>query len=216
MMKQDTRTEQEKAEGMDRIARTIFAPIYPVLAGMFLERFGRRDGVCVDLGSGPGHLAIAVAAASDMTVWSLDLSAAAQAIAERNIRTAGLEGRVRTILGDVARLPLPDASADLVVSRGSVFFWDDLPAALNEAARILKAGGMAIIGGGFGNAELNERIVREMIRRNPDWEGFNRKNISSETMHRFLKAVSVVEGVDGDVVRDGSGLWIVMRKKCSA
>lgn len=215
-MKQDTRTEQEKAEGMDRIARTIFAPIYPVLAGMFLEQFGRRDGVCVDLGSGPGHLAIAVAAASDMTVWSLDLSAAAQAIAERNIRTAGLEGRVRTILGDVARLPLPDASADLVVSRGSVFFWDDLPAALNEAARILKAGGMAIIGGGFGNAELNERIVREMIRRNPDWEEFNRKNISSETMQRFLKAVSVVEGVDGDVVRDDSGLWIVMRKEGSA
>ncbi|NVO67241.1 class I SAM-dependent methyltransferase [Methanofollis tationis] len=215
-MSQDTRTEQEKAEGMNRIAETIFAPVYPVLAGMFLERFGRLDGVCVDLGSGPGHLAIAVAKASDMMVWSLDFSAAAQAIAETNIRNAGLEGRVRTIRGDVTRLPLPDASADLVVSRGSVFFWDDLPAALHEAARILRAGGMAIIGGGFGNAELNERIVREMIRRNPDWEGFNRKNISSETMQRFLKAVSVVEGVDGDVVCDDSGLWIVMRKGCSA
>ncbi|TAJ45356.1 class I SAM-dependent methyltransferase [Methanofollis fontis] len=215
-MKQDTRSEQEKAEGMDRIARTIFAPIYPVLAEYFFEHFGRRDGVCIDLGSGPGHLAIAVATASEMEVWSLDISASAQAIAENNIQEAGLEGRVRTVPGNVAALPFPDASADLVVSRGSVFFWEDLPAALREAARVLKNGGMAIIGGGFGNAELNGRIVPEMIRRNPDWGEFNRKNISSETMERFREALSGVEGVEGDVVRDESGLWIVMRKGASA
>lgn len=197
---------------MDRIARTIFAPIYPVLAAYFLDRFGRRDGVCIDLGSGPGHLAIAVAEASEMQVYALDHSEEAQAIARKNIAEAGLAERIVLLSHDVGTIPLPDGSVDLVVSRGSIYFWDDLHTAFSEAARILRPGGMTFIGGGFGNAELWDRIVAAMIARDPDWEKRYEKNMSPETIERFRQALVGIDGVEGEVVRDESGVWVVMRK----
>lgn len=212
-MDKDERSEKEKAEGMDRIAKTIFAPIYPVLAEFFLGRFGRREGVCIDLGSGPGHLAIAVAKASAMQVYSLDISEEAHAIARKNIRDAGLEGRVIPVSGDVGAIPLPDGSVNLVVSRGSIYFWDDLHTAFREVVRILRPGGMTFIGGGFGNAELWDDIVQKMIARNPDWEKRYKKNMSSEMTARFEEALSGIEGVDGEVVGEESGVWVVMRKR---
>lgn len=214
-MENEERSEKEKAEGMDRIAKTIFAPIYPVLAEYFLSSFGRRDGVCIDLGSGPGHIAIAVALASKMQVYSLDKSAEAQTIARRNIRDTGLEGRVIPILGDVSAIPLPDNSVDLEVSRGSIYFWDDLHAAFSEAARILRPGGMTFIGGGFGNAELRDRTVKTMTARKPGWEKMYKKNMSQETIERFKQALVRIDSVEGEVVRVESGVWVVMRKRAA-
>lgn len=214
-MEKNERSEKEKAEGMDRIAKTIFAPIYPVLAEFYLNGFGRRDGVCIDLGSGPGHISIAVAKASDMQVYALDLSEDAQTIARSNIRDAGLEGQIIPLTGDVAAIPLPDDSVDLVVSRGSIYFWDDLPSVFSEVARILRPGGTTFIGGGFGNAELRDDVVQKMIARNPEWEKRYLTNTSPETIERFEQALSEttgVEGVEGEVVRDESGVWIVMTK----
>jgi SAM-dependent methyltransferase len=48
-------------------------------------------------------------------------------------------------------MPLPDNSADLVVSRGSIFFWDSPAKGLQEVYRVLRPGGHAYIGGGAGS-----------------------------------------------------------------
>jgi len=197
---------------MDRIAKTIFAPIYPVLAEVFLSRFGRREGVCIDLGSGPGHLSLAVAEASEMHVYALDISDEAHEIAHRNIRDAGLEDQITLLSGDAEAIPLPDSSVDLVVSRGSIYFWKDLNAVLREVARILRPGGMTFIGGGFGNAGLNDQIVSEMIARNPEWEERYRRNTSSDTRSRFESAIPEIDGIGSRVVSDDSGIWIVMTR----
>jgi SAM-dependent methyltransferase len=49
---------------------------------------------------------------------------------------------VTTQQGRVERLPFPDASFDVVVSRYSAHHWGDLDAALREAARVLKPDGV--------------------------------------------------------------------------
>ena len=51
---------------------------------------------------------------------------------------------------DVHALPFRDNSFDLVISRGSIFFWRDQSTALREIVRVLKPGGYAFIGGGYG------------------------------------------------------------------
>ncbi|NMB78003.1 MAG: class I SAM-dependent methyltransferase [Methanomicrobiales archaeon] len=211
-MTDNERSENEKSDGMDRIAKTLFAPIYPVLAGYFLDRFGRRDGVCIDLGSGPGSLAIAVAQSSSMMVWALDKSEDAVRKMQENIAGAGLTDRITPLHGDVVQIPLPDTSVDLVVSRGSIFFWEDVHAAFCETARILRPGGMAFIGGGFGSAELRDQIVVKMMERRSDWEPFYRKNMSPETVALLNEELARTNGVHGEVIRDDSGIWVVMRK----
>jgi len=49
-------------------------------------------------------------------------------------------------------MPFPDNSVDLVVSHGSIFFWDDQVKGLQEVYRVLRPGGKAMIGGGVGSA----------------------------------------------------------------
>ncbi len=77
---------------------------------------------------------------------------------------AGLTGRVRGVEGDAQNLPFRSNFADLVVSRGSVFFWPDQLAGVMEAYRILKPGGVAFLGGGFSRIlapAIRDKLVAE-------------------------------------------------------
>lgn len=56
------------------VAETIFAPIYPVIANQIMSNTSICSGVALDIGTGPGHLATALAKASELTVHALDLS----------------------------------------------------------------------------------------------------------------------------------------------
>ncbi len=158
------------AAQFDEIARRVFAPIYPYLAEQMKQDYGITSGIAVDAGSGPAYWAIALAQTTDLEIRALDIDPEALAIADRNIAAAGLQGRVRTVLGDIHKIPLPDNFADLVVSRGSLPFWKDKVQAFREIQRILKPGGVAYIGGGLGSlmpaserALIKETMEKEQI-----------------------------------------------------
>jgi ubiquinone/menaquinone biosynthesis C-methylase UbiE len=213
MFGQKKKDHKKGTGNMDRIAKTLFAPIYPVIAQDIIDRFGITNGICLELGSGPASLAIALAARSDLAVVCLDYSGEMHEAASRNIAEAGFSDRIRLICGDVHDIPLADGSADLIVSRGSVFFWDDLPAAFREVYRVLRPGGRTYIGGGFGNRELRDSVAAEMIRRNPDWKEFNRKNISAENARRFRAILEGIGVPTFEIVYGDEGLWVVISKK---
>lgn len=212
MPEERDRTRKKGTGNMDRIAKTLFAPIYLVIAQDIVDRFGITTGSCLELGSGPASLAIALAARSDLDIICLDYSCEVQETAAKNITDAGFSDRIHLLCGDVHDIPLADDSVDLIVSRGSIFFWHDLPAAFREIYRVLKPGGKTFIGGGFGNRELRDSISAEMIRRNPDWEEFNKKNISTENAARF-RTILDETGIPGfEVVYGDEGLWVVISK----
>ncbi|HSJ56795.1 MAG TPA: methyltransferase domain-containing protein [Anaerolineae bacterium] len=103
-------------------------------------------GKAVDLGSGPGHLVLEMArAAPGLHVTGVDLSDEMIEEAERLAREAGLHDRVAFKKGDVARIPFPDESLDLVVSTLSLHHWGDPVGVLDEIARVLKPGGSFVI-----------------------------------------------------------------------
>ncbi|MGD8397324.1 MAG: class I SAM-dependent methyltransferase [Anaerolineae bacterium] len=96
-------------------------------------------GRAADLGSGPGYLAVELArAAPDLRVTGVDLSDEMLAEAERYTARSGLADRVRFKKGDVARIPFPDGSLDLVVSTLSLHHWRDPVGVLDEIARVLR------------------------------------------------------------------------------
>jgi len=166
----DDLMNEQKAREFDEIATTVFAPIYPVIAGQILERTRIKNGTAIDLGSGPGLLAIALAEQSPLRVFALDLSPAMLMVAAEHIRASGLVKRVVPVLGDVHEIPFEDSTINLVVSRGSWFFWDDLGRAFKEIHRVLTPDGLACIGGGFGNARLKAEIHATMSERGSEWE----------------------------------------------
>jgi len=111
-----------------------------------------EEGLWVDLGCGSGGLGFALAGVSQSTIVLIDPNADALNEAVQKARVSGLAGRVIPIVGHAGSNPLPDASVDLVVSRGSIFFWSDPPKGLREVYRILRPGCRAMIGGGFGSS----------------------------------------------------------------
>ncbi|MFA7562864.1 MAG: class I SAM-dependent methyltransferase [Methanoculleus sp.] len=204
--------DRDGSKSMNRIARTVFAPVYPVIAEQIVERCGISCGRCLDLGSGPGSLGIALARASDLTVTLLDSSPDMLDIAEENIREAGLSGRIALLPGDVHAIPLPAGSVDLAVSRGSIFFWEDLPQAFSEIHRVLAPGGKTYIGGGFGTAELRDAVLVAMTKENPDWKDFRDKNLGPENQKRVVGILADL-GLPHRVISDDSGFWVMMEKE---
>ncbi|MEI6501143.1 MAG: ankyrin repeat domain-containing protein, partial [Armatimonadota bacterium] len=126
-----------------------FAPIYPALAGQIVADYGVKSGICVDLGGGCGSLSMALARVTNLRSYVLDIDPAAVRLCRMLAAEAELSDRVIPIEGDAMALPFQDNFADLVVSRGSIFFWPSQIGGVREAYRILKPGGVAYLGGGF-------------------------------------------------------------------
>jgi ubiquinone/menaquinone biosynthesis C-methylase UbiE len=202
------------ARQYDEFTRTTFALIYPAIAEQILDRTCNVQGTCLDVGSGPAPLAIALALQSDLRVTALDSSPEMQYLAARNIREQGLESRVIPVLGDVHAIPAAEESFDLVVSRGSYHFWEDLPGAFREVFRVLVPGGMAYIGGGYGSTKIRERVLAGRKERgivdDPD-------NPSRIRFRKFrpgeIEASIEAAGIhEYRIISDDSGFWILFRK----
>ena len=204
--------DKKGSRDMDEIAKTLFAPVYPVIAENIIRRFGISSGTCVDIGSGPASLAIAVARQSNLSVIALDYSDGMHEAASRNINEAGLAERIRPLCGDVHAIPLDDDSADLIISRGSMHFWDDIRTAFREIYRILKPGGKTYIGAGFGNKELRDEIYITKNKENPDWKEFSRKTFSPENVERFRTMLDEIGVPEYEIILGDEGLWIVLSK----
>ena len=102
-----------------------------------------RYGWAVDLGTGAGFTAFAVAGVSDRVI--------ASDVTEPMLREAQRLGRERGIsnLGlsqnAAEALPFSDGSIDLVTSRVSAHHFRDFEKALDEAQRVLKKGGSLLM-----------------------------------------------------------------------
>lgn len=94
----------------------------------------------LDLGTGSGALAVAAARRWPLArVIGLDASAAMLSAARQ--RTAGLSGaQLEWLLADASAIPLPDTTADLVLSAFMLQLVPDRVAVLREAHRVLRRG----------------------------------------------------------------------------
>lgn len=201
------------AERFLAISREVFAPLYPYYAVRFLAASGITRGLCLDAGAGPGLLGLAVAEASRCRVVLADRSPAMLRAAREEMGKRGLSGRAMVLGADISALPLAEGCVDLVVSRGSVMFWDDLPRSFGEIRRVLAPGGRAYIGGGLGPPAMRLAICREMAGRDPRWRQDAppppRPGTDPDTQAAALRAAGIH---DFAIDPDDAGHWIVFGK----
>ena len=100
----------------------------------------------LDIGTGTGDLAIAVARASDPTarVVGVDFAAAMLARAEAKVARLGLAERISFARGDGEGLAFPDASFDACCSAFVVRNLADLTRGFEEMLRVTKPGGRVV------------------------------------------------------------------------
>ena len=201
---------------------------YPYVADDVVALCKPRLGVWLDVGAGPGGLGLALAARSPGSVLVL-LDPNGEAL-EKALAAAdkqGLRSRLVTIIGSAEHMPLPAACVDLVVSRGSVFFWQDRTQGIREAFRVLRPGGEAMIGGGLGRAypawarhEFIRRQRESQQRKGPEAMRKFREARSRETFERLASEAGLSRftvlgegGLDADDPDTGVGIWLRFSKE---
>lgn len=201
-------------EEFAEVSRTILRPVYPLIAEEVVERLGIRSGVCLDLGAGTTAFSVELARRGDVKVVSLDRSLEILKIGKDMFDPQDKESRVFRVAADVHRLPFRDNIADFVVSRGSVFFWEDIKLAFLEILRVLKPCGRTYIGGGFGSKELKEQVRESLqkrcLKQNKTW-----KRPWDEGWVKEVQAVLSSLRVEVSMVNDGTGLWFLLKKPSS-
>jgi ubiquinone/menaquinone biosynthesis C-methylase UbiE/DNA-binding transcriptional ArsR family regulator len=98
----------------------------------------------LDIGTGTGRI-IELLSDRIETAIGIDASPAMLAVARANLAVAGLSARSQLRQGDVYDLPVPAASADLVVLHQVLHFLDEPGRAIAEAARTLRPQGRLLV-----------------------------------------------------------------------
>jgi ubiquinone/menaquinone biosynthesis C-methylase UbiE len=133
-----------------------------------------KGGTVLDAGCGSGRLAAQIARLRpDLQVQGVDLEAGMVDIAARRAEQENLSSRVRFTVADLADLPLPADSVDLVVSTASMHHWADPGAVIASLDRVLRPEGRMWIydfrpvpSGRVRSASraLNRRVDRTLVR----------------------------------------------------
>jgi demethylmenaquinone methyltransferase/2-methoxy-6-polyprenyl-1,4-benzoquinol methylase len=102
-------------------------------------------GLALDVGTGTGDVALALAAsADDSRVIGLDYTGPMIALAPAKASHHAAGSRVTWMLGDGHRLPFADRTFDAVTSAFVLRNFVDLPLAFSEMARVTRPGGRVV------------------------------------------------------------------------
>jgi ubiquinone/menaquinone biosynthesis C-methylase UbiE len=102
-----------------------------------------------------------------------------------------------------------DSAFDLVLFRGAFFFPSMYRVHFGEIARVLKPGGVAIVGGGFGKY-TPETILRQIGRKSRELNLAIGKMEISENRLREEMARSTIQG--RFTITTEGGLWAILEK----
>ena len=172
-------------------ALIIAASLLPLVLGLSLLAYGHtgklrvRDALLdmvpwtgtesvLDVGTGRGLMLIGAAKrlttgrATGVDIWNAsDLSGNCLGNLKRNIDIEGVAGRADVMTADARKLPFPDASFDVIFSLLCLHNIHDAAgrrAACQEMARVLKPGGIALIGDYAGAGDYAAAFVQAGLR----------------------------------------------------
>jgi SAM-dependent methyltransferase len=198
------RMEKEIAE-----LNSLWRPIRPYLARQVGELYGRRDGSVIEIGPFSG-LAFELAAAGIGESFCMAVFPAG-VIGPLREEAAGahVSGRVRVVESDPQLSGLADSVFDLAVFRGAFFFPSFFTPDLKAVCRVLKEGGVAFVGGGFGRYTPPEVIdvVKDCSKELN--LSIGRVHFSEAALRAAVRAAGLAE--KADFITEG-GLWVVLRK----
>jgi ubiquinone/menaquinone biosynthesis C-methylase UbiE len=120
----------------------------------------REGETVVDLGSGSGMDAFYAAGLVGPTGFVIGVDFTAEQLAKaRRLAEETAATNLEFREGRIESLPVPDASADCVISNGVINLCPDKQAVFNEAARVLRPGGRLAIADIISEQQLTESIV---------------------------------------------------------
>lgn len=190
---------------------TVPAKVYASLARQIVDDYAIVEGRCLDVGTGRGMMGLELGKRSRLRLYLLDIDGGVLAEAEGSSKQQMMAERTTVIKAAVEELPFIDGYFELVVSRGSIFFWKDISRGLQEIYRVLKAGGVAFVGGGASRYMTKKEIEEFFQWAKPvhrkhckDWDKIGSK--------KFLEERLMQAGINSYQIHTGYGTWIEIKK----
>lgn len=190
---------------------SLWRKIYPYLASHIMESYQRTSGSVLELGSFSGGISFELARLySSLNITIADESPAILEYLSKEISICGLSKRIEIKKTNLNHLAFDDAQFDLVIFRGVFFFLNEKENLLQEIYRILKDGGMAFVGGGFGKGvpqELIDEISEESRELN---DRLGRRRLSIKELEEIIKRSKLS---DTCRIEEEGGVWVIIEKR---
>ena len=187
----------------------LWDPIYPYLARHISELYGRRDGDIVEIGPFCG---VIFSLSKEKIGHSFRMAAFPEGIGHffrQEAEKQNLVEKIEIIETDPSLVGLEEDHFDLAIFRGALFFPNLFQVNFSAIYRILKKGGMALLGGGFGKF-TPESMIEKIKRRSRDLNlMIGKTEIDEDQLIQDLRTRNFRGRFE--FLTEG-GLWVLMRK----
>lgn len=208
--------EQNKVSYFFSMSEHVFAPIYEYLTQSVEKRipisFHEID--VLDLGGGNGKWLFSLLKKGVKSGTLVDIEQEMVSFANKYFVENLDSDNWKAFQGSANEIPLLSESHNLIVSRSSMHMWDNLQQCWYEMYRVLKPGGFAFLGRGYG-PDLPDKIRREVK--------VNRKKLREKTQdfkeeppspkpEDLTKIAQTAGFSEIEIIPDGRAYWILAKK----
>ncbi len=192
----------------EKIANTVIKDIYPYLITDLKTYYNHtlNNKVIAELGTGPGFIIEELVKENFKYIYGIDISLEMLIKAKKRNNH---KNNIQFINANVERIPLKDKSLDIIISRGSIFFWKNIEEALKESFRILKDNGFMLVGGGYGISTPENIIDNILI-------NFKKSVFKNEkpklNIDEIVKIMNKIGGKSEVIAKPKHGFWITWKK----
>jgi hypothetical protein len=187
----------------------LWTPVYPYLARHVIEVHGQKAGRVLEVGPFCGVIYNLMEQKIGSEFFMGVFPRGIGYFFHGKERETGFRGGVNIIEIDSSLTAIRDRSIDLLIFRGALFFPSLFRVDYEGVWRVLKEGGTAFIGGGFGKYTPPD-VIRAIGDRSKDLNlRIGKVDTTAEKARRDVAAANLDARVD--IISEG-GLWVVMKR----
>ena len=187
----------------------LWEPVYPFLANHIKETYGRKGGVILEVGPFCGVIFSIVenGVGNKFKIGAFPLGITS--FYNDWVHEKGFDEKVSVLETDQSLAGIEDTSIDLVIFRGALFFPSLFQVDYRAVNRVMKTGGVAMIGGGFGKLTPPE-IIHPIADRSKELNlKIGKIEVTAEQVKEDIEASGAL--IDYQIAHEG-GLWVILNK----
>ena len=187
----------------------LWKPVYPYLAQHILEVYGRQDGNILEVGPFCGVIFNLQEEKVGDSFLIATFPPKMTNYFRREAIERGVEGKIKVFESDPYLSGIEEKTIDLAIFRGAFFFPSLGEANLSEIHRVLRPGGFAFIGGGFGK-QTPEAVIKNIGKKSQELNlRLGKIHLSEKKLRQNLQATKLKGKIE--LISEG-GLWVIMKK----